>query len=379
MLTTFGVKLDKFARSRYCEEFAKLEMQSDSINSSDIEYLLQQLGITVDPEELQTIVREQMFKSSVNILDDDEDMFSFKMFVKVVCKVLSSRAVAGDDTSLSMYARLRRRFPLRPDGPFKQSWDIFCLLILVYCSFYVPFNLAFESTAPGITSPTDITELAINIVFMFDIGLSFLTSYHDTQGFLVKDMRDIAANYLRGWFLPDLAGSFPFDTVIAAILSADTQGQSENLGAMKIVRMLKLTRVVRFINRLNKMKESADFSVLGPVISLVSSLLLLIFVAHLLGCCYFMFIWIEPGHNWMESYHPALLDGPLLDRYGALSDRRTGLKCDGMLSTSRNKRIFFHLSVTWFVPISLYSPPSNSPPQPQTLTTYGSAYLQGSR
>ena len=85
MLSTYRVKLDKLARSRYCEEFAKLEMKSDTINNSDIEYLLQQLGVTVDSEELQAIIREHVFKSSGNLMEEQEESVPFKMFVKVVC------------------------------------------------------------------------------------------------------------------------------------------------------------------------------------------------------------------------------------------------------------------------------------------------------
>ena len=48
-----------------------------------------------------------------------------------------------------------------------------------------------------------------------------------------------------------MAGSFPLDMVIAAAMPS---GQSSSLGAVKAVRMLKLMRVSRFMNKLHKIK-----------------------------------------------------------------------------------------------------------------------------
>jgi hypothetical protein len=56
---------------------------------------------------------------------------------------------------------------------------------------------------------------------MVDIVLSFVTIV-DVEGNIVKDYAGISRHYLRTWFVPDLAGSFPFDMVIAAAAYAPT-------------------------------------------------------------------------------------------------------------------------------------------------------------
>jgi hypothetical protein len=316
---TFGVKMDPKTKWRYFEEFSKVGLESGSVHCSEVQFLLERLGVELDPNELQRIVRDQ---SSINVgqnveVSAENDLFTFEMFMAVAYQALSRKASTVGDNSESAASKMRRVLPLNPDSQFKQMWDLLCLVLLVYCSFYVPFNLAFDTAPPaGTYRIADILDIVINAIFMIDIALTFLTAYYDTQGFLVKDLRIIAEAYCRGWLLPDIAGSFPFDTVITAAVRAHSSGQSVDLSAMKAIRLLKLTRAARFVSKLNKLKERADLSMLGPAISLVSSLFLLVFVAHLLGCFFFMFVGLDPAINWMVKYSPSLLEGPVEDRYG---------------------------------------------------------------
>ena len=310
----YGIILDPAIHKKCYETFRATASDSETIQHFEIESFL--LKLIAENRSEGVNLDEKMLKSVLEKSDYGE-VYSFEMVLELLGKVVSSKSSGMDrDSGLSL-ARLRRCLPLNPDSVLKQSWDFFCLVLLLYCSFYVPFNLAFDNSSPGDSlRPTDILDIFINTVFMLDIALTFATSYYDNQGCLVKDLDKIAQNYCKGWLIPDLAGSFPFDTVISAAMRAQGAGQSANLGAMKIIRMLKLTRAARFVSKLNKIKESADFSMLGPIISLVSAMFLLIFAAHLLGCFFFMFVALEPDKNWMMHYDATLLDGNVLDRYG---------------------------------------------------------------
>ena len=125
-------------------------------------------------------------------------------------------------------------FPLDPETIPKQMWDSFCMLLLVYCSFAVPYTMAFSSTdSSGGLTAIDYSDLAIDLIFMIDISLTFVTQF-DNQGVMEKRISVIARHYVALWFFPDLAGSFPFDLVIGACL-----GSGGNLGGMKLVRMIR--------------------------------------------------------------------------------------------------------------------------------------------
>jgi hyperpolarization activated cyclic nucleotide-gated potassium channel 2 len=184
-------------------------------------------------------------------------------------------------------------------------------LLLLYCSFAVPYNIAFDTASDAI----DSLDISINVIFMMDISLTFVTAY-DRQGCLIRDFRKIAENYLSSWFVLDIAGSFPFDTVISSALQAGGQVSANSLSGMKLIRMLKLVRAVKFLNKLNKLKEKEGYEMLGSFIGVSSALFIVIFVSHLVGCLLIMIAAIDPdGENWLNHYNPHLVNADNWTRY----------------------------------------------------------------
>ena len=201
-------------------------------------------------------------------------------------------------------------FPLDPEAKGKQIWDAFVMLLLVYCSFSVPYSIVFmPSNSTGLT-PMDYSDITIDIVFMVDITLTFVTKI-DIQGATEARLKNIAMHYLSTWFFPDLAGSFPFDFVIAAIM-----GPGGNLGAMKLIRMVRLVRAAKFIHKLNKLKEREGMEAFGAAIGISSAMFILIFSAHFLGCFFTLLAGTESDiENWVAHYNPDLVDADDFTRY----------------------------------------------------------------
>jgi voltage-gated potassium channel Kch len=208
-------------------------------------------------------------------------------------------------------------FPLDPDTKGKQVWDSFCMILLVYCSFSVPYNIAFvqSDSSDGFTA-VDYSDLAINIIFMIDIALTFITQF-ENQGIMEKKLPKIAGNYLSTWFLPDIAGSFPFDVVITAAV-----GSGGNLSSMKLIRMVRLVRAFKFLNKLNNLKEKEGMEAFGPIIGISSAVFILLFSAHFIGCFFTMLATSEPADTtWFTRYDaalgsPGLATADNLTRYG---------------------------------------------------------------
>ena len=133
----------------------------------------------------------------------------------------------------------------------RQAWDWLILCLLLYSSFAVPYSLAFGAAPSGAgapLAPADAADAAVDAVFLADVALTFATACYDAQGGLVTDGRAIARRYARGWLLPDLAGSFPFDLVAAAAVAGGGGGggQGDGVGGLRLVRALKLTRAARY-------------------------------------------------------------------------------------------------------------------------------------
>lgn len=56
------------------------------------------------------------------------------------------------------------------------------------------------------------------VCFIADILLNFRTTFVSRKGEVVSDSRNIAINYLRGWFVVDLLAAVPFDHMYASDL-----------------------------------------------------------------------------------------------------------------------------------------------------------------
>ena len=203
---------------------------------------------------------------------------------------------------------LSRMLPLDPESGPKITWDCFCLCLLMYCSFSVPYALAFESDQIGdALARSNVVNVILDCTFMFDIVLSFLTAY-DSQGVMVRDFRAIASNYARSWFVFDVCGSFPVDEVVSLFVDQTSKGSTNLIRAMKLIRMLKLIRAIKFMNKLNNLKEKEGFELFGTFIGIASAVFMLIFTAHVLGCSYIVLLAFQAddSNNWLRHYRPDL-------------------------------------------------------------------------
>lgn len=66
---------------------------------------------------------------------------------------------------------------------------------------------------------------------------------------MVDDRKQIALNYLRGWFLIDFLAIFPFDQIIQGEASAseDINGIVRIARLGRMYKLIKLTRLIRII------------------------------------------------------------------------------------------------------------------------------------
>ena len=82
------------------------------------------------------------------------------------------------------------------------------VFLLVYTAVVVPFRVSFIDS-------TDIdgwfvNELIMDFLFLLDICFTFNTPFFDKQANMVYNRREIAREYLTGWFLIDLVTTIPF-------------------------------------------------------------------------------------------------------------------------------------------------------------------------
>lgn len=165
--------------------------------------------------------------------------------------------------------------------------------------FQVPYNVAFADTDDS-NIYVDIFNLSIDFFFMLDVIVNFRTSYvKESTNEEIFDLKKIALYYLKGRFWIDFLASVPFDLLTYAFNSSrSNQLTLQLIGLLKLIRVLRLSRLITYLNVKNELKMSLK---LGKLI------FFLILYIHCLGWTWFFIVkqneeWIPPlDYVWIQT------------------------------------------------------------------------------
>ncbi|XP_048526219.1 potassium voltage-gated channel protein eag isoform X1 [Dendroctonus ponderosae] len=187
---------------------------------------------------------------------------------------------------------------------FKAIWDWIILCLTFYTAIMVPYNVAFrKKTSEDVSvlvldyhngvpynvafknkTSEDVSLLVVDsivdVIFFIDIVLNFHTTFVGPGGEVVSDPKVIRMNYLKSWFIIDLLSCLPYDVFNA--FDHDEDGIGSLFSALKVVRLLRLGRVVRKLDR---------YLEYGAAM-LILLLCFYMLVAHWLAC-----IWYSIGRS----------------------------------------------------------------------------------
>mmetsp|Transcript_932 Transcript_932/g.3507 ORF Transcript_932/g.3507 Transcript_932/m.3507 type:complete len:884 (+) Transcript_932:248-2899(+) len=202
----------------------------------------------------------------------------------------------------------RNKYVLDPTTDFKKGWDIFQACALCFIAVVVPYRVGFKVPATG---PIYWVELAIDLYFVFDVFLNFVTGYWDPD--LKKTILDhqlIAKHYIKSWFVVDLMAIIPIDMTLRildgdfvcslAIGGCSSEGVSpgdevdnQTGSAGQLVRLVKLLRLFRLLKLLRLVRLARiferyqdDLFKLLPLITIAKLMLMLLYLGHVIGCFY---------------------------------------------------------------------------------------------
>jgi len=95
------------------------------------------------------------------------------------------------------------------------------MILATWNCLAIPFELAFSPTVRFLliwevaeTTPWDLFDNVIDLLFLIDILLTFRTTFINSAGNEIKDPRRICIEYLKGRFWVDLLATIPFDTIV---------------------------------------------------------------------------------------------------------------------------------------------------------------------
>lgn len=129
----------------------------------------------------------------------------------MISKYASEEIFGVDDSrqlpdTVQSFAYYLRKGIILPFGRFRQSWDFGMVIAAMYVVTILPYRIAFsEEHSVGYA----IFEFLLDIIFMSDVVLNFLTAHYSDDGSIVTSHRAIALRYARSWLVPDLISSIP--------------------------------------------------------------------------------------------------------------------------------------------------------------------------
>ena len=111
----------------------------------------------------------------------------------------------------------------------------------------IPIEVAFE---PEVLDHRFFwyVDVVIDLLFFVDILINFRYSYiNGKTGEEVRRGLPVAWNYIRTRFFVDLLATIPFDTFAGFVFNTDSI-YFQLFGLMKLVRVLRLSRIISFLN-----------------------------------------------------------------------------------------------------------------------------------
>ncbi|KAL7490438.1 hypothetical protein ACHAWT_000029, partial [Skeletonema menzelii] len=160
-----------------------------------------------------------------------------------------------------------------------------------------------------------IFESVIDIIFLIDICLNFVTTYRDrSQDILIANPKQIALHYLRGYFFIDLIATIPFGYILtsSSFAVANKLGKLSRLPKLikfvRAARLLKLLRVYRLHSFIVKIE--VEYNIHHGYSRMIKIVTLILLVTHMVGCFWFL-IGISGGggqsdnlnQGWVYRYH----------------------------------------------------------------------------
>eukprot|EP00597_Dinobryon_sp_UTEXLB2267_P011107 CAMPEP_0170103660 /NCGR_PEP_ID=MMETSP0020_2-20130122/3637_1 /TAXON_ID=98059 /ORGANISM="Dinobryon sp., Strain UTEXLB2267" /LENGTH=1243 /DNA_ID=CAMNT_0010327291 /DNA_START=886 /DNA_END=4617 /DNA_ORIENTATION=- len=272
--TTMGshMKADKIkVDSKYVDK-----LETEYITEDDFEVQLLYLDGELQPPERVKLASYNQRRNQANTY-----------------RVLASNGKGSVSVMEMEKSALARALIIHPKDYRKGYWDIFVGILILISVLIAPVDVAFSTN-----SLSDSADLAINIVFMIDIVVSFRTAFESkVENAFVVSPKHIAKRYLKTWFLIDVASSIPFTEIV--------EGNYVKNSLFKLLRLSRLLRVARMF----KIKVYLSrFESLSGISSNVFDMLTLVLkvssIGHIIACVWWgvcNLIAITDGNSWYDN------------------------------------------------------------------------------
>lgn len=182
-----------------------------------------------------------------------------------------------------------------PRSLFLFTWALLLLLAFIYQVITIPVFLTFDVFDNTETLALDIVCTAI---FAGDILVNFNAFYYE-YGELIWKRRQIAANYLRNWFIIDLLSAFPYHRLFELSVFHETD-QDYGFDTHRVLRCLRLLLIFKLPHILDTIRQRMASRTFSFLFSCVLLSIAVLSIAHWVACGFYYVARFGPEHkNWI--------------------------------------------------------------------------------
>ena len=128
------------------------------------------------------------------------------------------------------------------------NWDIIVMGFSLWNCFTVPVAVCFDPPQLNYRFFV-IFNYIVDFFFFIDILISFRCVVYDDKGEEIVIDKEMALDYLQSTFIIDILATVPFDLLFPKL-------NVEILGILKLGRILRLSKIIRYLRTTNDIKAS---------------------------------------------------------------------------------------------------------------------------
>lgn len=185
-----------------------------------------------------------------------------------------------------------------PEENMRIIWDFNVLFFLLVNIFYVPLTIGFELETydeDSLFSARNLIYFICNIfpvtIFLIDILMNLNTAYY-SKGEYVINRRKIVKNYIANFLFFDSL------TILPSIIKLFFFNNYSVIEVFFVFRLIKLRKLILKMDAYLRLENKPQ-----GIFNLCKLLFLIIFIAHICGCCWNYLALIERRFNILENWH----------------------------------------------------------------------------
>jgi|UPI00048FD995 hypothetical protein len=202
--------------------------------------------------------------------------------------------------------------PIDPSHPRRIQWDYVMAISVIILVMVGPFKIAFyEDLEVNARVLVDAIDSVIDIVFVTDIVVNFLTAYVTKDNEHITSCEDIARNYVTGWFLIDLLSSIPFHLLLGES-SVDVSRLPRMLRFLRMVRLIRLLKIRRLQRLIDDLDEA---SVATTGLKIFMYMLAMYMASHVMACIWYFIASYDDLDHTTWAFQFELRDKSISEKY----------------------------------------------------------------